>query len=206
MKRQQSTSRNWIYSWPEKSSRIPEQCYRLESFARITDIHMSGPVVKNHVSLKMVFGYTAMRKTTFQSWSQGYRRLLLRQARLEQHLQHHHRRTVQAYNPFQHELFVRVQTRKNGETCRPTQSKIRNPNRTRDHEREPGKPVLFRSTRMAARIERKSCGWKSHWAQRLTREFFSWTLFRAAETSGSGQSQCLHALPERPKLRDLPED
>ena len=33
-----------------KILRIRHQCYRLESFAKITDTHMSGPVVKNHVS------------------------------------------------------------------------------------------------------------------------------------------------------------
>ena len=40
-----------------------------------------------------------MRKTTFQSWFPGYRRLLLRQARLKQHLRHHHRRKVQDLQP-----------------------------------------------------------------------------------------------------------
>ena len=69
------------------------------------------------------------------------------------------------------------------------------------------KPVFFRIARMAARIQRKSFGWKSPQAQRLSREFFfSWALFRAAETSGAGQSLFLHTLPERPKLRDPPED
>ena len=50
--------------------------------------------------IKMVFGYNAIRKTTFQSSSQGDRRLLLRQARLEQHLQHHHLGKVQAQHLF----------------------------------------------------------------------------------------------------------
>ena len=69
-----------------------------------------------------------------------------------------------------------------------------------------GKNVFFRNTRMAARSQRKSCGWKSSRTWRLTRELFSWTLFRAAEASGTGQSQCFHTLPERPKLRDLLEN
>ena len=62
---------------------------------RITDIHMSGPVVKNHVSSKMVFGFNVQLKTSFQMWFQGYRRLLLRQARLVQHLQHQYRKKEQ---------------------------------------------------------------------------------------------------------------
>ena len=37
---------------------------------------------------------------------------------------------------------------------------------------------------MVARIQRESCGWKSSWTQRLTREFFSWSIFRAYEMCG----------------------
>ena len=69
-------------------------------------------VVKNHVSSKKVRGYNAIRKTTSQSWSQGYRRLLLRQARLVEHLQHQYRRKVLGQNLFQHQLDVRVQMTK----------------------------------------------------------------------------------------------
>ena len=51
-----------------------------------------------------------------------------------------------------------------------------------------GKPVAcrFRSSAVefwnpsvSARIQRKSCGWKSSWTQRLTRQFTSWTIFRS---------------------------
>ena len=47
--------------------------------------------------------------------------------------------------------------------------------------------VSFRQTRMAARIERKSCGWQSSWKQRLTRKFFSWIIFRACENAALGK-------------------
>ena len=40
------------------------------------------------------------------------------------------------------------------------------------------RPVVFRYTGMAARIQRKSCGWQSSWTRRLTRQFFSWKIFR----------------------------
>ena len=65
-----------------------------------------------------------------------------------------------------------------------------------------------RHTGMGARIQRKSRGWKSSWTQRLTRQFFSWIIFRAyaCEKWGFRQTQCLYSLPWRPKLRDLPED
>ena len=68
--------------------------------------------------------------------------------------------------------------------------------------------MSFRHSRMAARIERKSYGWQSSWKQRLTRQFFSWTIFRAyaCEKCGFGWTQCLYSLPKRPNLRNLPED
>ena len=59
-----------------------------------------------------------------------------------------------------------------------------------------GRLVKFRHTGMAVRI------------QRLSRQFFSWTIFGAYafEKCGFGSTQCLNSLSERPKLRDLPED
>ena len=43
---------------------------------------------------------------------------------------------------------------------------------------------------------------------RLTRQFFSGTIFRAhiRETWGFGKAQCLYSFPWRPKLRNLSED
>ena len=207
MKRQPSTSKNWIHSWPWKSSRIRQQCCRSEGFVReIADIHMSGPVVRNHVSSNMVFGFNVIRKTTYRSWSQSHQRLLLRQAHLVQHLQHHYRRNVQVKNQFQQQLNVRMQTNKTRWDLSSDPIKILKPNKDVHHEQVRNDPYFSeRSTWIAARIQRESCGWKSSRTGRLTREF-SWTLFRAAETRGTRQSQCLHTLPERPKLRDLSED
>ena len=50
-KRPQCTSKNWIYSWPWKSSRKRQQSYRSESFAMKTDILTNGSTVKNHISI-----------------------------------------------------------------------------------------------------------------------------------------------------------
>ena len=61
-------SKNWIYSWLWKSSRIRQQFYRSESFAMNTGILTSGSTVKNHFSLKTVSGYSVIRKTSFRSW------------------------------------------------------------------------------------------------------------------------------------------
>ena len=56
-----------------------------KSFAMNTDTHTSGSTVKNHISLKTVFGYSAIRRTSFRSWFLVYQRVLP-QACLLQHL------------------------------------------------------------------------------------------------------------------------
>ena len=68
MKRQRCMSKNWIYSWPWKSSRIRQQYCRSESFAMKTGTPTNGSTVKNHFSFKTRFGYSATRKTSFLSW------------------------------------------------------------------------------------------------------------------------------------------
>ena len=50
-----------------------------------TDTHMNGSAVKNHISLKTVFEYSVIRKTSYQTWFLVYQRVLP-QARLPQHL------------------------------------------------------------------------------------------------------------------------
>ena len=75
-KRQLSMSKSWIYSWLWKSSRIRQQSYRSESFAMNTDILTNGPTVKNHISLKTVFEYSATRRTSFRSWFLACQRVL----------------------------------------------------------------------------------------------------------------------------------
>ena len=47
------------------------------------DTHMSGTAVKNHISFKMVFEYSVIRKISYQSWFLVS--LKLPQARLLQH-------------------------------------------------------------------------------------------------------------------------
>ena len=55
---------------------------------------------------------------------------------------------------------------------------------------------------VAARIQRKSRGWQSSWTQRLTRQLFSWSIFRAhiQDTWGFGWAPCLYSFPSRPKF------
>ena len=108
----------------KKSSKIHQQCYRSESFARITDIHMSGPVVKNHVSFKMVFGLIVIRRTTFRSWSWVCLRLSPHQAHPQ--LQRHHRRKVQVQHLFQNRLIAREQMSTNGKSALRPNQKFKN--------------------------------------------------------------------------------
>ena len=145
-------TRYFLSQW--NSSKIRQQCCRLESFARITDIHMSGPTVNNHVSLTTVLGYNVIRKTTYRSWSRVYWRTLPRQARLVQHLQHHYRRKVQAQHLFQHQLNVRVQTSKHGTTRRLTLKKTQTQQRCGPWTGMV-RPVIFRNTWMAARYSER---------------------------------------------------
>ena len=84
MKRQLCMSKNWIHSWLWKSSKTRQQSHRQESFTMNTDTHTSGSTVKNHISLKMVFEYSVIHKTSYQSWFLVYQRVLP-QARLLQH-------------------------------------------------------------------------------------------------------------------------
>ena len=48
----------------------------IESFAMNTDTLMNGSTVKNHISLKTVFGDSATRRTSFRSWFLVYQRVL----------------------------------------------------------------------------------------------------------------------------------
>ena len=49
---------------------------RSESFVMKTDTLMSGSTVKNHISLKKVFEYSVIRRTSFRSWFQACHRVL----------------------------------------------------------------------------------------------------------------------------------
>ena len=61
-----------------------------ENSAKITDISTSGPVVRNHNTLKMAHEYNAARRTSYRSLSLVYRQAL--QAQRHLHLRHQYRR------------------------------------------------------------------------------------------------------------------
>ena len=67
-----------------------------------------------------------------------------------------------------------------------------------------GQPVVCRlksrkfwNPGVTARIQGKFGGWWSSWTQRLTRQFFSWSIFRAIiqVKCGFGKTQCLYSFP-----------
>ena len=74
------------HSWLWKSSKTRQQYGRLESFAMKTDILMNGSMVKNHISLKTGFGYSATRRTSFLLWFQACQVRPLDLHRLQRHL------------------------------------------------------------------------------------------------------------------------
>ena len=87
-----------------------------------TGIPTNGSMVKNHVSLKMVPGFNAMRRTTFQSWSPSCLRLPLHRAHRQ--LRNHHHTKIKGQDLFQYRLIVGEQMSPNGETSIQTQPKI----------------------------------------------------------------------------------
>ena len=66
MKKPQFMSKNWIFLTMKVLEDTPA-VYPLESFAMNTDTLMNGSTVKNHISLKTVFGYNATQRTSLQS-------------------------------------------------------------------------------------------------------------------------------------------
>ena len=62
-RKRQCASAILIYSWQYKSSRIRLQSHAWENAAQITDIPLTGPVVKNHTLLKTKEKSIATRKT-----------------------------------------------------------------------------------------------------------------------------------------------
>ena len=79
---------------------------------------VSGPVVKNSISLKVADGYNATRRITYRSLSLVWRQALLLQARLLPHLQHRPREILKIQHRVQHQHEVREKVVQYGETRR----------------------------------------------------------------------------------------
>ena len=101
-------------------------------------MHMSGSMIELHISLKTVFEYNVIRKTTCQLCSRVYRRRLPHQARLIRHLQHHIRKTCSKPNPASFECESADEQARDNPSSNPT--KILKPNKDKDHEQVRGNP------------------------------------------------------------------
>ena len=155
------------------------------------DTHMSGSTVKNHISFKMVFEYSVVRKISYQSWFLAY--LQPPQARLLQHRRLLEVRKLTTQITIQQSSQVKVWIDKYRETrillkhqnsCWINQPKSKN-QRKRGSWTGTEKPV-FRHTRKGFKNLENFGGWQSSWTQRLALEFFSWTIFRTCEKCGFG--------------------
>ena len=116
------------------SRRNTRQFFPSENSVKITDIPTIGPVVRNHNSSKMAGESNATRRTSYRSLS-----LVHRQAQLQLHLRHLHRRKPQFSHsiPHQQEVRVRVASKENGKTRRVDQQKTENTQKN-DNERVRG--------------------------------------------------------------------
>ena len=182
MKRPQFMSKSWIYFANENPRKHASSIVARKALRWTRTLIWNGSTVKNHVSFKTVFEYSVIRKT---SWFLVYQRVPP-QARLPQRPWHLQRRLIIQIT-LQQSCQVKVWKGKYGETRillkhqksgwinqRTPKTKWKCESRASTE-----RPVLFRHTGMVARIQRESCGWQSSWTQRLTREFFSWIIFRA---------------------------
>ena len=206
-KRPQFRSKNWEYSWQWKSSKMRQQLYRSESFSMNTETLTSGSTGKNHISPKTIFGYKCntenfvpilVRGLSSSSSSCSHPSTSMTPSRQERN--HPTSSSSSSTSPTttvssdsetraREDLSGIDSQRVSGSSehderkewwapfTKPT--KIPEPIKKRRPRERTGRPVLFRNPGMAARIQTKTRGWQSSWTQRLTRQFFSWTVFRA---------------------------
>ena len=180
---------------------------------------MSGSTVKNHISLKMVFEYSVIRKISYQSWFLVDLQLL--QARLPQHPRLLHVRKLIIQITIQQSSQVKVWIDKHGgdpftsetsEELLREPTEIPKPNKNEDHEQVRGDTYSdtpewlqeFRENLVDERVpeHRDSHASSSQEpslepgvAEKCGLKFH----YRVRSITVFGYS-----LPERPKLRDLP--
>ena len=203
MKRQLCMSKNWIYSYPWRSSKTRQQFYRSESFAMKTDTLMNGSTVQNHFSLKNGIRVQC-NKGNFVPFC-GPR--LLNEFFLQSSSFNIHD-TFKA-GDWSSYIFIKLvyftncnsikrkwDSRKGRSKWDRFTSSACDKCKCWGNDRTGGPVVCcqswwlmsrkFRHPRVAARIQRKSRGWWSSWKQRLTRRFFSCTIFRASACKKCG--------------------
>ena len=141
---------------------------------------------------KMVFGNSAIRKTSYRPWFLVYQRVLP-QACPFQHLQtpsrqerNHPTSSSSASSSPTTATSSDSETQERGDRTESDTSPVPVSSFNVDDRTE--QPVGFWDSGVAARILGKFGGWQSSWTRRLSRQFFSWSFFRAnyKETWGFG--------------------
>ena len=137
-----------------------------------TDILTNGSMVKNHISLETGFGYSAIRRTSFRSWFQACHRVLP-PVPSRQEIDHPKSSSSSSTSPpmtsstvssesvvRQARLSMSSEHVERKERAHPLtkSTKIQNQIKKRRPRVRTGRPVLFRNTGMAARIQGNSCG------------------------------------------------
>ena len=209
VKGQQCMSKNRIYSWLWKSSTTRQQYCRLESFAMKTDIPMNGSMVKKHISSRTGFGYPAIRRTSFYCGSRLVKFVLWIFINFKDIFETRESFLIIFFNLV---FFTYSKWKSESRAWRsdwkcylssasvktkcwwwiratwgnPSQSNPKNKLRG-NHDRT-GRPFVFWHPGVAARIQGKFGGWWNSNTWRFSRQFLSWSIFRAhiQETWGFG--------------------
>ena len=220
MKRQQCMSKNWIYSWQWKSSKTRQQFCRLESFAMKTDIPMNGSMVKNHISLK--YGIRIQCDTenfvpivvpdlSASSSSGSYQSTSRTLSRQESHcstssssssssptVTSSGNETREQGSNWKWHLQWLSQLRLTIDRSNPLCTKpIKSQKPIKRSHKKIGATSCVLKSGSGCKNSEKFWRMMNFLTRRLTRQFFSWSVFRAhiQETWGFGYAQCLHLFP-----------
>ena len=195
-------------SWQWKSSRTRQQSYRLESFAMNTDTLTSGSTVKKPHLIKNSIriqcdteNFVPIVVPGVSTSSSSSVSLSTSMTPSRQEIDHPKSSSSSSTSPptksstvidcSDHPLAtvssecVERQERRDPYSSEISEKLIIKPTKNPKSKKKWGsrartdRPVSFRHTGMAARIQRESRAWQSSWTQRLTRQFFSWTIFGA---------------------------
>ena len=184
--------------------------FRSESFAMKTDILMCGSTVKNHISFKAGFEHNVIRRNSFRSVvpglsssssSSSHSSTSMTPSRQERH--HPASSSSSSTSPTTTVLSDRRPewdrfpssacvkwTCWTKRTVRPVyQANQKNPKTNKKETTiERGDPLCSEIPEWLQEFRGNFGGWWSSWTQRLSRQFFSWSIFRAhiQETWGFG--------------------
>ena len=184
----------------------PRRYVSRESFARITDMHMSGPMIEDHVSFKTVFTYNFIRKPTYRSRSPGLSTTSSSSSSSDSSspTSSSQERTDSKPIPASIECESADEQARDNPSSNPTKIPKHNKDMTIP---STGRPVIFRNTWIAARIQEGILWMKEFLNSETHTRVLLANHLSVAENNGIGQTtQYLYSFLERPNLRNLSED